>query len=416
MALNPFITNDQARSIIQGAMKSGYKGKEYETVTKFMADNLKDFAISAQESQEMIKKRMVEGGATPESIRAGIMTDKELSKSGYLSFQDRQKAVSGLSGSLADMAVPDALGSAFSQQVTEMYSGDKMISGVMNDLAGSASSDDGATAAILNLQGITPSNDMGDRATQLAQGGAAGIQNALRRIAQMSGGNKGQFRRLIRAYFKKDLTQAQANELYRKLMSGEDEAGAAQGRIDSANQANDSIQQRSGMESLNANAGSEISQGAGAIADLFTGNWGNLGNRFRNYDWGGQTDHIPMLDQIVEGQGGDPNKVMVQGDSGWEKLQAGNKSQLESLSKGGKWRLASEPESNGYTLAQTQGVMDSSFGKTNVSVGGEVSLHVSADPGVRVQAPSSFSLTQNQTRANAAYGTSTMNAPPPGDR
>jgi hypothetical protein len=155
---------------------------------------------------------------------------------------------------------------------------------------------------------------------------------------------------------------------------------------------------------------------AGTIADIFTGNFGNIPQRFRQAGFEEQYDHIPMLDQIVAGQGGDPNKVMVQGDSGWEKLQAGNKDQLEALSKGGKWRLASEPESNGYTLAQTQGVMDSSFGKTNVNVGGQVSLYVSAAPGVKVQAPTSFSLTQNQQRANAAYGTATMNAPPPGDR
>jgi hypothetical protein len=416
MALNPFITNDQSRSIIQGALKSGYKGKEYETVTKFMADNLKDFAISAQESQEMIKKRMVEGGATPESIRAGLLTDKELSKSGYLSFQDRQKATSNLAGNLADMAVPDSIGGAFSRQVTEMYNDDKMISGSINDMANNVSQDDGATAAILNLQGITPSNDLGDRASQLAQGGAAGIENALRRVAQMSGGNKGQFRRLVMAYFKTPLTQAQANRLYSRLMSGESEAGAAQGRIDGADQANGSIQQRSQGEAFNAAAGGVWDTTAGTIADIFTGNFGNIPQRFRQAGFEEQYDHIPMLDQIVAGQGGDPNKVMVQGDSGWEKLQAGNKDQLEALSKGGKWRLASEPESNGYTLAQTQGVMDSSFGKTNVNVGGQVSLYVSAAPGVKVQAPTSFSLTQNQQRANAAYGTATMNAPPPGDR
>ena len=416
MALNPFITNDQARSIIQGAMKGGYKGKEFETVTKFMAENLKDFAISAQESQEMIKKRMVEGGATPESIRAGLLTDKELSKSGYLSFQDRQKAVSNLSGNLADMAVPDSLGAPFARQAMEMYNDDKLISGTIGDMADSVSQDMGATAAVLNLQGITPSADVADRASQLAQAGTSGIQDALRKIAQMSGGNKFKFKSLIASLLKTNLTQAQANRLYSRLMSGQDESGAAQGRIDSANETNNSIQERSAGEIFNASAGGVWDTTAGSIADIFTGNFGNIPQRFRQAGFDEQTEHIPMLDQIVAGQGGDPNKVMVQGDSGWEKLQAGNKSQLESLTKGGKWRLASEPESNGYTLAQTQGVMDSSFGKTNVNVGGEVSLHVSADPGVKVSAPRSFSLTQNQTRSNAAYGTSTMNAPPPGDR
>ena len=37
MALNPFITTDQARQIVTQGLSSGYTGKEFDTVTQFMA-------------------------------------------------------------------------------------------------------------------------------------------------------------------------------------------------------------------------------------------------------------------------------------------------------------------------------------------------------------------------------------------
>jgi hypothetical protein len=419
MALSPFITNDQSRQIIQGALRNGYKGKEYETVTKFMADNLKDFAMTATESQELIKKRMVEGGETPDSIRASLLQSKELSKQGYLSFQDRKAGLDQITGSLADAGVPGSSYATSAPVIMEMGNQSQLTKGLYGDIFSNILQSDRGQAAALSLAGMAPSNDMSEWATQLSDNGGAGLQAAIKNLAMTCTGpdgkpNIGAFKKALFGTFGVNVNTSQARMLYKQVMGNE--AGAAQSRVDAGDQENSSIQQRSQGEAFNAAAGGVWDTTAGSISDLVTGNWGNIPQRFRQAGFDEQYDHIPMLDQIVAGQGGDPNKVMVQGDSGWEKLQAGNKDQLSALSKGGKWRLANEPESNGYTLSQAQGVMDSSFGKTKVDVGGEVSLHVTTDPGVRVQAPSSFSLTQNQQRANAAYGTSTMNAPPPGDR
>jgi len=417
MALNPFITNDQSRSIIQGALKSGFKGKEYETVTKFMADNLKEFAMSAQESQELIKNRMVAGGETPESIRAGLLQSKELSKDGYLSFQDRNAGMNKLTGTLANAGVSAATYATVAPQIMEMGNQSQLTKGLYADIFANIVDDDSRTASVLQFAGVPMSTDLSERASQLS---AETLQAAIKRMAQQSTGtdgkpNIGVFKNYLKGVLGYEVTTVQAREMYRQVMGNE--LAAAQSRVSSTDQKMGSIQRRSQGEAFNAAAGGVWDTTAGTIADIFTGNFENIPQRFRQAGFEEQYDYIPVLDQIVAGQGGDPNKVMVQGDSGWEKLQAGNKEQLEALSKGGKWRLASEPESNGYTLAQAQGGMNpSAFGNTNVNVGGQVSLYVSAAPGINVQAPTSFSLTQNQQRANAAYGTSTMNAPPPGDR
>lgn len=62
--------------------------------------------------------------------------------------------------------------------------------------------------------------------------------------------------------------------------------------------------------------------------------------------------------------------------------------------------------------------MSSNFGKQDVQVNGQVQIHVSTDPGVKVSGGpvQTVTLTQNQMKANAGWGNATVNNPPPGDR
>ena len=165
-------------------------------------------------------------------------------------------------------------------------------------------------------------------------------------------------------------------------------------------------------------SGSRTSALGGTLADLVTGNWSNIPQRWRAADYDEQSDHIPILDKLVESQGGDPNKILVQdGSGGWNKLQPGNRDQLDALSKGGKWKRDGDGDSQGYTLAQSSSSMDPSFGRQKVEVGGSVQITVSAEQGTKVtSSPNVIRLTQNQVNANAAYGNYTMNSAAPGDR
>ena len=46
MSLNPFIDLEQSRQIMQAGLKEGYTGKSFDTITKFMADNLKNMNMA----------------------------------------------------------------------------------------------------------------------------------------------------------------------------------------------------------------------------------------------------------------------------------------------------------------------------------------------------------------------------------
>lgn len=419
MAMSPFLTNDQSRSIIQNALSSGYKSgtQEYETVTKFMAENMKELGISARESMEMVKKHVIEGGLSPDAVKAGLALDKELSKKGFLSEQDRRAARNTLQGSMEDMGVPGNVASRASAQATEMFSGNQILKGSVNDMLMAASDNPDAQATILTMAGIPLSTDFGDWETQLAEGGGEAVWKALTVIARNSGGKRGLFRNMVNQVFGTNITTRQADELLRQIRGGKNEAAAAQQRINEvAGQGGSatSVQDRSGGERFNAGVGEAFSVAGGTLSDIVSLNFDNIPQRFRAADFTNQSEHIPVLDQIVNSQGGDPNKIMVQDASGeWQKLQPKNSEQLKSLAGGGRWRYANDPSSSGYTLADAPTVMTQS---QDVNVGGEVTLHVSADPGVKVDAPKTFRLTQNQIRANHGWSTATVNNPPPGDR
>jgi hypothetical protein len=422
MGLNPFITNDQSRSIIQSALRDGYSGKEYETVTKFMQDNIKDFAMTVQESRDVVKKQMVEGGMSPEAFAASMEQQKNLSKGSYLSFPDRKKAMISLGGQMADMGVPTDTASRAGAQALEMFSDSQLLKGMGGDMLAAGTSDDlGQQGTQMALMGITPSADFSEWSTQIADAGSEGQEKLLRNLASQSKGNMGVFRLMLQKFAGlPNVTVAQAREMYARVTGGKSSSAAGQSRIDqqSGSAGSESIEKRSGASRLIGDLSGGISAAGGKLADLVTGNWGNIEARNRGAEWQTEEDHIPILDKLVESSGGDPNKLMVQDASGqWKKLQSGNKDQIASLANGGKWKRADDKESNGYTLAQAGGVMNSNFGKQDVSVQGQVAIHVTTDPGVKVSgAPKTVTLTQNQVQSNAGWGNATMNNPPPGDR
>ena len=419
MALNPFITNDQSRSIIQSALRDGYKGKEYETVTKFMAENLKDFAISVQDSRDIIKKQMLgEGGLSAEAIAAGFEQQKGLSKQGYLSMPDRINAKNDLIGRMRDMGVPGDIAERAATEGIEMFSDNQILKGSIGEMMAAGQTEDlGMQAMQLSALGIRGSTDFADWGSQLASAGGAAYENAVKKIARQSGGKRGIFRIKINHMFGQNLSQQQANELYNWAMGGKSEQAAAQSRIEKSGGAME-VQDRSAASSMIGTTGAFFSDVLGDnISDIFGGRFDEIPGNFREASFKGSRSNIPILDQLVKSSGGDPNSIMVQGDGGeWEKLQPKNKSQLEALAKGGRWKRSGE-EGEGYTLRDAPGVMQANFGKQEVQVGGQVSIHVSTDPGVKVSGnPKTITLTQNQMQANAGWGTATMNNRPPGDR
>lgn len=73
MAMNPFLNVEQSRKIMTTALSEGHTGKEFETVTEFMAENLKKMNMDVAESVKVLRNNVAKGG---QSV-AGAQMDVE---------------------------------------------------------------------------------------------------------------------------------------------------------------------------------------------------------------------------------------------------------------------------------------------------------------------------------------------------
>lgn len=119
LALNPFITTQQARQAMQMALKEGFRGDNYDTVQDFMIQNFKELGISMGESMQLMKSQAVgmsEGDdrkAITKDMEQTLNTMKELSAEGGASFPERAKQYRDLSEALAgDGLSPESISRA----------------------------------------------------------------------------------------------------------------------------------------------------------------------------------------------------------------------------------------------------------------------------------------------------------------
>lgn len=78
MAMNPFISLEQSRKIMQSALSEGYTGKEFDTVTQFMAENLQKMNVDVATSVRALREQVQTGGQSLESVQTDIMTAQQL--------------------------------------------------------------------------------------------------------------------------------------------------------------------------------------------------------------------------------------------------------------------------------------------------------------------------------------------------
>lgn len=95
LALNPFITTQQARQAMQMALKEGFRGDNYDTVQDFMIGNFKELGISMGQSMDLMKssvRNLTEGDSqagVKKDLDQTLNTMKEMSAEGGLSFPER---------------------------------------------------------------------------------------------------------------------------------------------------------------------------------------------------------------------------------------------------------------------------------------------------------------------------------------
>jgi len=103
MAINPFITTQQAREVMQRALSSGYRGDQADTVQDMMLTNFREFGMSFGQTMDMVNN----------SVRATSSSAEEFDKGA----KDLQGTLSMMKGAAAEggMSMPER-----AQQLKEM--------------------------------------------------------------------------------------------------------------------------------------------------------------------------------------------------------------------------------------------------------------------------------------------------------
>lgn len=105
MALNPFITTEQARQIMMGGLTLGYTGKEFDTVTEFMASNLKDMNLQVSDSVKLVQQNVQQGSQSIGGLASQLNLLQQLSGTSSQTNQQAQQKFIQTSGSLINQGV-----------------------------------------------------------------------------------------------------------------------------------------------------------------------------------------------------------------------------------------------------------------------------------------------------------------------
>lgn len=143
MAMNPFLSTEQSRKIMTSALNEGYTGKEFDTVTDFMADNLKKMNMDVAESVRLLRTNVNKGGQSIAGAQQDIGAVSRMAQNDDVrqtSDQLRQ-TYSNVMDTLT--TGPGAAGgadaSAFAQLLTSYGSTDPNLKGFGEKLASAAS-------------------------------------------------------------------------------------------------------------------------------------------------------------------------------------------------------------------------------------------------------------------------------------
>jgi len=377
MALNPFITTQQARQAMQMALKEGFRGDNYDTVQDFMVSNFKDLGISMGQSMELMKaqaKGLSEGDSQEgksKDLTQTLNTMKELSANGGLSFPERanqleemtktltsqgfssesinRAAIGGQEGYGDKLALRDSIGGIIGQAT-----GSDMLMTLAANKAGLNGHLPGALPAVLDRAGYDPDEILELAASEVA-GYVSGFPDKIDRIAQ--------FRELMAGYgVTLDFPEAEA--LYDKV-TGEEKPTA---------RANRTVSRQGNTES-----------GGGSM----------------------------------NSRGQSPSVSSNPSDAAWNAEHQGYSASgnaagvADSYAGAGRGASFSPSGQPAQSLPQTTSQMSYPTVNSQGTVTGNVTITV--DQAGRVTAPPTIQLTGQQKSAFAGYSSSQLNNPPPGD-
>jgi len=446
MALNPFITTEQSRQIIQSALTQGYTGKEFDTVTAFMASNLKDMNMSVAEQQKLLQAGVHNSNESisglTQNLTQAFATMKALSQTGYNTLPQREAAFEAVvpGAMAAGMAPKEAI--QLGKYVGQEFSGRPG----MADLATKIQSaiENKPTAGLFMQQhggpGGTPINVPGAVAgdpgsiveNMTADQFESAKWNSIKAIADMSP-TEGSFIMNMKTLMGVDLTRSEARFLMQqgKLVG----TGAQNDPLMAAQQVRDKDEQ--------ARKAGKIAQGRKALQDKLggpfgLGRFGGLGGLgggntsisdkdalayAEKQGFTGQSESLDIEQNLVEAFGGHGFEVGSGKD--WKPFDPTNAGMLKDL-KSGKIRVREQGDTGqGSKLSDISGALDRSDGTgTGSGRGGAKGSGLSGELKITVHpanmrqvlnVPNYVPITSNEQAANSGFGNATRNNPPPGD-
>lgn len=375
MALNPFITTQQARQAMQMALKEGFRGDNYDTVNDFMISNFKELGISMGQSMELMKSQVKGMGEndSEKGVRKGLdqtlNTMKEMSKEGGLSLPERVNQMQQMSSELsaqgfgpeainrAVLGTQEGLGDSMALResagrITTQTTGSSMLMTLAAQKAGVTGMLPNALPAALERAGLDP-DEIRDMAASQIAGYVSGYPDPLNRIAGFQ---------MLMGQYGVELTFPEAEALYNKVSGG---------KALPSQQANNKVARQGKTETGGSFAGRGGGRTSSSAADS---------------DW---TKNHPSYSPSENAAGVSEN--------------------FDAAGRGGSnFAGTGRPPVPPPSSPQPGTVINSSG-----MVTGNVTITV--DKNGNVTAPATIQLTGTQKSSYAGYGSSQLNNAPPGD-
>lgn len=76
LALDPWISTEQARQLVMAGLNTGAKGDNYDKITDFLTENLRDMNVSVSKSMQLMKASVTEGSMSIENLSATMKNIK----------------------------------------------------------------------------------------------------------------------------------------------------------------------------------------------------------------------------------------------------------------------------------------------------------------------------------------------------
>jgi hypothetical protein len=392
MALNPFITLDQSRSIMQSALKNGYTGKEFDTVTGFMADNLKEMNMSSSQSMQIFQSIVEKGHGSVKDLYATMDELKDLTRldGNKMGQTQRNQQFADLVSQFSSTGASGQFASRLAMSGNEAFSDNQVLKKAGSDAFGQGFAS--PTFAMMmatnaGIRGLSDPEELAEAMEEKGVDGGAAFDATMKKLAQNST-IKGNKRASVTQFHKMlnrmgiTVERNQAKEMYEKYMAGE----------------------------------SPYSTGADIKEARSKADPGTIGEQMDNTLGSIIKAPLNVMSAIGQGFGGNFGKAK-------DSLGAAERNFTDFTGQMGKYFTSADDvktdidqrvSQNHATVAQAQAAQS---GSGTINTEGRVSgdIRITVDQAGRVSAPQVITLTGTQKSVNAGYGGGTMNNPPPGD-